>query len=309
MATEGSNPGEGWPSSRWQLSAPESYVLQNGPSASGREAFKVALVELVARGSLVLKTVEGPKPLLGRAKDVSVLVQGGKAPPPERPLGVVHELLQRVPETTFRDGTRGVPVEKLAEAARKRYGAIGRYVAVDVLPSLVMRGLYARETYKVLLIFSRERYVPTPSGEQAKLDLERWMGVGKEQLSGLVDQDPTRALAYLGLAGAGVLLMSDSFPDLQRLRDRVGSSDGDVGSTSWIVTTGGSDDDRLDLDFGGLDLSGMSLDFDLSAFDSLDSAFDAIDSGVDAGGGSDSGRDGGGGDRGGGDGGGGGGGD
>ena len=43
-----------WPATRWQLSAPESFVLRNGPNASGREAFKLGLMELVGRGVLAL---------------------------------------------------------------------------------------------------------------------------------------------------------------------------------------------------------------------------------------------------------------
>ena len=48
----------GWPATRWGLSAPESYVVLNGPSASGSEAFKLGLMEMVARGVLVLETIE-----------------------------------------------------------------------------------------------------------------------------------------------------------------------------------------------------------------------------------------------------------
>src|SRR5215470_11980318 len=40
---------------RWQLSAPESYVLLRGPHASGAEAFKKGLLELAARGMLKLE--------------------------------------------------------------------------------------------------------------------------------------------------------------------------------------------------------------------------------------------------------------
>ena len=276
-------PGGGeWPSTRWQLSAPESYVLLNGAAASGREAFKLALVELVTRGTLVLRQIEGSKPLMGKAKKVSVLTEGGKPAPADRPLRALMETFQSLPAESFSDGTRGVRVEKLAEAARKRYKAIGRYVPVDVLPSLLDGGFFRTEQHKVMFVISRERQVLTEKGEQAKMELQQLMGIGRSRLREMVDREPAQALAYLGLAGAGVLLMSDIFPDLQRLFGLGHMAEG--AEAGWIATSALGDSDQRELSFEG-------LDFDFSAFDSLGDAFDSIDSSVDAGGGSDSGSD------------------
>ena len=39
---------KGWGESRWELTAPESYVLVYGPKSGGSRVFKLALMQLVA---------------------------------------------------------------------------------------------------------------------------------------------------------------------------------------------------------------------------------------------------------------------
>jgi len=46
--------------SGWRLTAPESYVLLNGAQASGVEAFKTGVLEIVARGALAIETHTEP---------------------------------------------------------------------------------------------------------------------------------------------------------------------------------------------------------------------------------------------------------
>src|SRR6476659_600683 len=45
------------PAQRWELTAPESYLLRYGPGRDVRpvSAFKLALMDLIARGALTLK--------------------------------------------------------------------------------------------------------------------------------------------------------------------------------------------------------------------------------------------------------------
>jgi uncharacterized membrane protein YgcG len=328
-----------WPATAWTLTAPESFVLQEGPNASGSETFKVAVLELVSRGALRLVEVE-ERGAFGRVKRTSVLAPGPKPrPPTAQPLAAVWLLYSGVPLKTFPGGVVGVAVEDFARAAVRRYRSLDRYRFEEVVSSLVDRGLFAREQYRVLWLFPAQRVVVTPAGERARADLERRLALGREQFGDWVDRDPARALAFVGLAGASVLLMNPLYPEFQRLRQQLGAgpttSAGDAAMGATYVGPYGSGDDRpstpeeapgdpasIDpaasgLNIGGLDLSGLNLegidlsnlsfDFDLSAFDSLGSAFDAIDAGVDSGGGdSGGGSDSGGGDSGGGDGGGGG---
>ena len=131
------------------------------------------------------------------------------------------------------------------------------------------------------------------------------MSLGEERFGQWVDGDPAQALAFLGVAGSSVLLMSPLHPDIRRLHERHRAEGADAASVG-VYPIIGDVSNNYDLgDEPGNLLSGCdfgAFDLDLSVFYALDSVFSAIDSGVDSGGG-----DGGwGGDRGGGDGGGGG---
>ena len=161
----------------------------------------------------------------------------------------------------------------------------------------------------------------------AQSDLLWRVEYGNRQLQHLVHDDPQRALAFLGLAGASLLLMSDALPHVRHLRveleaaRRAGADYSTTSTGAADSTAAGSFDtpaglspaasSNLALDgLSGLDtLGGLdSLDaldtlagLDLSTLDGLDTAMSAVDSGVDSGAGGDGGSDGGGGDGGGGD--------
>jgi hypothetical protein len=208
-----------WPATRWGLSAAESYVLLNGPSASGSEAFKLGLSEMVARGILVLETIEQR----GRfsRKQVATLRGGPReAMPREQPLAAIWHLYQGLTP----DGEPGVPVEKLARAAARQYQPLGRFVRREVIPALVERGLYEARHERVLWLIPRTRYVLTPDGESAQADLRQWLDVGATRFAGWADTDPTHALAYAGMAGAALLLMPPLFPDLRACATRASSA-------------------------------------------------------------------------------------
>jgi hypothetical protein len=211
----------------------------------------------------------------------------------------------------------GVAVVELARAAQRTFGTLDQFTSRHVWPRLQARGLCADESYKVLWLFPTTRRVLTASGQQARAELERWLEVGQQRFGGWVDRDPSRALAYAGMAGAALLLMDPLFPDMQLLGERVrqaGTSgeSGAGGSSGWNPASSGSGGaegggegglELPNIDLPGLDPGSLSFDFDLGALGDLSSSFDAIDAGVDAGGGdggSDGGGDGGGGDGGGG---------
>ena len=307
----------------WRWSAPESFVLLNGPSADGAEAFKLGVLELVTRNALKIVNVE-ESGMLGRRKTTAVLVEGsGSNVPDNQALRSIWDLYQQQRQRTFKDGTVGVPVADLAQAASRRYKTLGKYLEQDVLPQLVEQGLYVREERRTLMIFRSTRYTLTPEGETARDDLRGRMDLAEREFAGWVRTDPARAMAFAGLAGAALLLMPALYPELQLMAGllRPGDSGGDdggddaddgdaavVGAAGAAGTEGeGADPVTADsggLDFGsaglgGLDVSGLSS-LDFSAFDSIGDAFSAIDASVDSGGGDSGGSDGGGGDGGGG---------
>jgi uncharacterized membrane protein YgcG len=199
--------------------------------------------------------VEVEKPgILGQTRRTSVLVRGDGRDDPEQggPLGSVWTLLHRIPQVSFADGTIGVPIEDLLSAAHEHYGSLDNFVKAEVLPELERRGLYSREAYRILWLFPATRWRLTPSGEQAREELQRLIALGDERFRGWVHDDPSQALAYTGLLGAAWFLM----PGLWSAGYGYGAYGGDAS------------------------LGGVFSNFDPGAFDSLSSSFDAAGAAV-----------------------------
>jgi hypothetical protein len=281
------NEGSFLPQNRWRLTAPESYVLLYGPK-SGGSALKLALLELVARECLELVEAE-ERGAFGRTKRVAILRHGsGKRDPGGPPLDALVELLGSVQTEASEDGSGGVPVAELARAARKRYGRLAGYAEAEVLASLMRRGLYERWEQRFLGIFRYTRWEPTRAGVEARAELERNMSLGEERFGQWVDGDPAQALAFLGVAGSSVLLMSPLHPDIRRLHELHRAEGADAASVG-VYPIIGNVSNNYDLGdepgnlLGGFDFG--AFDLDLSVFDALDSVFSAIDSGVDSSGG------------------------
>ena len=79
----------------------------------------------------------------------------------------------------------------------------------------------APQRYRILGLFPATRWVLTPEGSAAQGDLLWRVQYGNRELGRLVDDNPTRAIAFAGLAGAAVLLMDDARPHLLRLREQL----------------------------------------------------------------------------------------
>ncbi len=263
-----------WPSERWRLTAPESYVLQIPKPLSSVEAFKLALRELVLRRGLRVERLEEAGPL-GRRRARSV-IRAGTQHVSEPALAPLVDLHSRARE---RRGLDGVLIQDYAREARRSFTrSFAGYVNDHVYPSLAARGLMEATEGGA---FRRRRHVRTAAGEAAAAELDEWLRVGRERVEGWVDRDPERALSYAGGAGAAILLMPELYPEFNRLGRNVLMEGEPAGSSA---------------DIGGFD------DFDGGGFDAFDS-FDGIDAGVDAGagfGGGDGGGGGGGGNGGGG---------
>ena len=138
-----------------RLTAPEFFVLYHGQDADGREAFKLALAELLALG------------VLRPAGD------GGLAPGPERtrpvgrPLAAVRDLFAAVRGPDAAE----VPVADVACAAAARLTWPSAYVIEDVMPALVGHGLYRPEEYRLFLLLPARRFVLTPAGGRLRAEL------------------------------------------------------------------------------------------------------------------------------------------
>ena len=264
-----------WPNVLWELTAPESLVLYQGAGAKGGAVFKLALLDLVARGVLRLTETEEAGGL-GRRRPGAVLTPGATpaTPVPSVLAGVVR-LFEGCPRRTLPDGTSGVPVADLTQAARRQYKSLDGYVRQDVLPRLIERGLFVSETRRRWGIIPVTQYILTPAGEAARADLKARLALGEHQLVHWIDQEPERAVNFVGFAGAAVLLMPAVLPELRRLRQLSAWS----GPSLIYLGSLGSEE------AAGLSGHDQWLDFDPSALDTLDSASGAIDSGIEQGGG------------------------
>jgi hypothetical protein len=105
-----------WPSARWRLTAPESYVLQLPRPLSSVEAFKLALRELALRRALQVERLERTGPLARRRP--KVVLRAGTNYLTEPALLPLLELHGRL---TGRRDVDGVLVEDFAKAARREF--------------------------------------------------------------------------------------------------------------------------------------------------------------------------------------------
>jgi hypothetical protein len=258
-----------WPAARWLVTAPESYVLQLPRHLSSVEAFKLALRELVLRRALQVEQRERAG-FLVRRRPKHVLRIGTRSESGSEPaLAPLLDLAARMPERPELDG---VPVEDFAKAARREFTrSLAGYVNECVYPALVDRGFMRPVESARWPGNRRRRYVRTEAGEDAAAELDEWLRVGRERVEDWARDEPERALAYAGGAGAAILLMPSLYPEFDKLGKQ--------------VVAGG--DAAL--------AHGWPGDLDLGSFDGDLGGFDGIDAGVDAGGGFGGGDGGGGG--------------
>lgn len=299
----------------WDLTAPESLVLRDGPGVNRAQVIKLGLLELLARNSLRLVDAAG-RSWLGRDRVEKILVRGTQPVPGSGALAPIAAAFHNTPEKRFPDGKMGRAIKDVARtfATDPRWRGT-KYVREVLLPELAGRGLYVRQPDRVLGIFPRTRWFLTSEGERRRAELMEVLAGGERDLVGASSRDPRQAAALLAAAGAAALLMTSAYPELAELsrRHRQDPGSGDGGT---IVVGGGSQSDSADeapsvpdpafpqpsptptpdpgADPGAFDFETTTFDFDLSGFDGIDSAFDAVDSGVDAGGGDGGGGDGGG---------------
>jgi hypothetical protein len=267
-----------WPT-RWELTAPESHVLSYRGEAWQAEPIRLAVTELVARR--IVSTVE-VEPSARRRKGPSwALVDGPNSKQSvEPPLDVVLDLIrgtERRPIQVLREGStialasEAVLVTDLHRAVKNAFKPLDAYRERHVGPALVDRGLLwvprPREGRRA------PEFDWTVAGREADAQLGRWLELGRDHLADWVRLDRTRALAFTREAGSAVLLMRDSYPELEELSRRggpglaaVGGGDGFAPDRPAEPHHPGSEGDSsvpfnldgLGLDFGGLpDFSGV----------------------------------------------------
>lgn len=207
-----------WQPGHLQLGAPELYVLLHGPDANASEVFKLALHELIGRGSLAVDRFDQGS---GETAMSTPIMLPGPASPDDlsRSLRSVMDAYQSLPKQTSVDDGTGVAVQNLARALRERHeGELSQWVKDEVVATLVERNLYTEEETKRLGLFKTTNYEPTAEGKAAQAALEASIERAEDQFGGWADNDAARAGTFLAVAGPGVLLTPNLRPALERLQ-------------------------------------------------------------------------------------------
>ena len=289
-----------WPP-RWELSAPETHVLQHRGSAYADEPFRLAVKELVARRVLRIEPIRKAGRDSRRTRYALTKGRGSTTDlaAPLRPvLDLYRDTRPRTIETVRDESTHvttvdGVLVKDLAKAARKRFKPIDRYREEHVVPALVSRGLL--EVSGTRGFPRRPDYDWTPAGLEADALLERWLALVRENIAGWTAGGLERALTYPDGAGAALLLLDDLYADLDALGRRrreagAGDSGGEGGSAEERDPGEGSEplpSGDQSLDFGGADFDGF--EFGGLDFGGLGNLGELTPSGGDGGGGGEGG--------------------
>lgn len=272
----------------WELTAPESYALLHGPRGEyGTHAFKLALIELIARGNISLtKGEEG-----GFFKHTSILFLGACKTcrrPESRVLTVLLDLLDNTDGRTLPNSEVAVPMAKFVRAARKKYGWPGGYTEVEVMPVLAARGLCERQERRIWMPFGIWRWQTTSSGKRAVEALEDTMSLGYQRLREWMVDDQEQALRFLDFAGSAVLLMRSLHREVSGFLGERRESTGGPVQHALDETVPEQQRRDIERELNSLDEANFSsLNFpfyaDVGTFDSLDSVFSAIDFGLTGG--------------------------
>jgi hypothetical protein len=160
---------------RWDLTAPESLVLRDGPywAAKPAEVIKVAVLELVTRRVLRLVEVES-RDRRGRRTTEMVLGAGGRPVPVEGPLAPVARIALEASATNYPDGTVGVGIPSFANTFVAKHGNNQhKYIQQSVRPALV--GTAGADKQRGLILppepRRRARASPRPAPPSARASL------------------------------------------------------------------------------------------------------------------------------------------
>ena len=239
-----------WPKAGWELTAAESVVLRHAgteadPAIVGRNAFRLAVTELVARQVLRLDRVQLADRLVG-GRRVALLSDGPRMTEMLEPaLASVLDRYEWLRERRLRVGdvqddaleVTGVLVKDLVTSESLRNNFCD-FLFRDVGESLRRRG------------FLTEAFERTAAGDEAEQSLDGWIELGRIELATHA-ADEAWVSAYLRGAGAAVLLVGSAYSTLAEIgRARPLSGDGPAMAVALSFIDG--------IDLSGLDgMSGM----------------------------------------------------
>ena len=278
---------------RWDLSAPESLVLRDGPNAKPAEVIKLAVLELVTRRVLRLVEVE-TRNKRGKVKTEVVIGAGSRPAPTEGPLAVVARIALEAKVQTRPDGTVGIGLPAFARVFVASHKNVPKsFIDHSVLPALESRGLYRSERRKWLRIFTYTHWERTPAGDRALTQLGELTTTAERDVAEWSERQPQRLATFLAVAGGAALLVPAAYPTFEEFSNRIRTPPDDGSIVPIIVAPtladddsspdndgndpvdGGGGGDGSGVDLGGLDTTGLNMgSLDVGAVD-----FGAVDFG------------------------------
>lgn len=242
-----------WPP-RWELSAPESHVLEHRGGANNDVPFRLAVEELVARRVLAAHPVKGG---LWETPVTYAFTDGPRidapAPPVLAPAVDAYRAARQRRRKSLRDGSAivAVPLRDLLKAGDKQLGGTGRYLDRHVAPALIERGLLQPAGRRSL--GARPNFDWTDAGRESERVLQAWLTLGRDNLGRWAAEDQKRGAELVAGAGSALLLLDGHRLALADLGKRLQGTTPVAADGVWLDSS------------SGLDLSCIA---DLASFDS-----------------------------------------
>ncbi len=265
------------------LTAAEILVLLNPNKTQGREAFKLSLMELLARGVIDLRKEE-IKGFWGRTQTIDHIriTPGALGQSSVKPhLHLILGLLSRDPSGP------GLTMKNLIQAAGVKFGNdFGGFQKDRLLPELVEQGLLEARQEKALWVFPVTRYRLTQKGEAIKQQLEDQIERARS-IPDMIGTNPAQTAALILGLGSAILLVDEAkshYAQLSRIM-REQQSGGNAPSDYYVPgAVFDPSSDMATLDTSELRESiGNFFDFDLDInFDGFDSILDSFESSFDS---------------------------
>jgi hypothetical protein len=213
--TTGGREAMGWPH-RWELTAPESHVIEYRGGANRDVPFRLAVKELATSGVLSAQRTER-----GLLRPPSFVVTDGPrieadvAPVLEPVRDVYRKTPPRSARTSDGSVVCGVLMRDLTETAGEMFDARDWYLDHYVIPALVERGLLEQTERRGF--GSRPEFDWTDAGRDADRALADWLKRVRDYVASGQARDSAAGRELLTLARSAVLLVEDFDRELAAL--------------------------------------------------------------------------------------------
>lgn len=217
------------------LTLPAQVALLWGPETTNTWATKMAILELVVRGDLVLVS----RPPIGNVPMLDLDIRVGRDATHHYQLPTALQVVvdclpigRDEPEVSLPTLVQLVLTRYLEPSGprwRRSWRPIGEgYQVETVYPELIRHGLVTRG-FKGTLVLKRHAWLLTDEGFQAFSVARSVVLAATEQLPALAKRDPERAADFVNRHGTTLMLVRGLVPIFRTLASRISEADAAVG--------------------------------------------------------------------------------